>query len=92
VKKGFYPRHHRPLLGVPHADGAARARLRGVLRQGRLRIPGPWGKSVSRNITSHKEKGSAPGATTRSSARSPRACARTARRSSRRWATRSTPT
>ncbi len=51
-------RHHRPLHGVPHADDARRqARLRQSLGKGGQEFPGPWGVSVSRNITSHKTKG-----------------------------------
>ena len=92
-EEGLLSRDHRALHRVPHADGAARARFRELLRQGRLRIPGPWGKSVSRNITSHKEKGIGAW----SDAEIKRAitegrAARTARRSSRRWATASTRT
>jgi mono/diheme cytochrome c family protein len=53
---------------------------------------GPWGISVSRNITPTRRPGSVTGPTSRSSARSPRASAPTVRRSHRRWVTTTTPT
>ena len=54
---GLLPRHHRPLHGVPYADGVAGRDLRRSLGKGGFEFTGPWGVSVSRNITSHKEKG-----------------------------------
>jgi len=58
VKQGALPRHYRALHGVPHADGAARARVcQQVGRAGGSEFPGPWGVSVSRNITSSKTNG-----------------------------------
>ena len=42
-EEGLLSRHHRALHGVPHADGAARARVRELLRQGRVRVQGPMG-------------------------------------------------
>ena len=57
VKKGFYLATIGHCFECHTPMGAEGPRLRGFLWQGRVRIPGPWGKSVSRNITSHKEKG-----------------------------------
>ena len=48
--------------------------------KGGRKFLGPWGESQSRNITSHPYPASANGATTRSSAPSPRASAATAAR------------
>ena len=56
-EEGLLSRDHRPLHGVPHADGHARARIRRRARQGGFEFPGPWGVSMSRNITSSKTKG-----------------------------------
>ncbi|MGY3594806.1 mono/diheme cytochrome c family protein [Bradyrhizobium sp. USDA 4341] len=56
------------------------------------KFTGPWGVSVSRNISSSKtNKALAVGLTTRSNARSLRASARTAASSIRRWASITTP-
>ena len=52
------PRHHRPLPGVPHADGARRELdFDNALGKGGREFPGPWGMSMSRNITSSKTAG-----------------------------------
>ena len=42
---------------MPYADGQGPRRFREFAGQGRPRLPGPWGVSVSRNITSSKTKG-----------------------------------
>jgi hypothetical protein len=42
---------------MPYANGAARPRIRYQLGAGGFEFPGPWGVSVSRNITSSKIKG-----------------------------------
>jgi hypothetical protein len=42
---------------MPHADGTEGPRVRESYGKGGFEFPGPWGVSVSRNITSHKEKG-----------------------------------
>ena len=57
VKHGFYLVDHRPLHGVPHADGAGRQHPWDRIGTGGREFPGPWGVSVSRNITSSKTKG-----------------------------------
>ncbi len=45
VKQGALPRHYRSLHGVPHAEGAARARVcQQVGRAGGSEFPGPWGR------------------------------------------------
>ena len=73
VKKGFY------LLTIGHCMechtpmGQRGRDFENSYGKGGFEFPGPWGKSVSRNIISHKEKGSALGAMRRSSARSPMA-------------------
>lgn len=56
VKKGFY------LATFGHCMECHTPRAKGQTDFGRLgaggeEFPGPWGKSVSRNITSHREKG-----------------------------------
>ena len=56
-EEGLLSRHHRALHGVPHADGAEGRDFEASYGKGGFEFPGPWGKSVSRNITSHKEKG-----------------------------------
>ena len=87
------PRHHRPLHGVPHAVRAAgRRRLRELARQGRPRIPRAVGRvEVAQHHLAARPPASATGPTPRSRPRSPRASARTARRSRGRWATSTTP-
>ena len=57
VEDGLLSRDHRALHGVPHADRHARPRLHPRLGEGGFEFPGPWGVSVSRNITSSKTKG-----------------------------------
>ncbi len=58
VKRGHLSRHYRPLHGMPHADGEGRAPIfRTRLAPAAGEFPGPWGVSVSRNITSSKTKG-----------------------------------
>ena len=80
---------HRPLHGVPHA---ARERQHRTLAMRSARAArSSTGRGACRcRATSPRigRRASAPGATPRSSAPSPRACARTAARSSRRWAIR----
>ena len=57
VKKGFY------LVTIGHCMECHTPMVRGEfdyrndLGKGGRDFPGPWGKSVSRNITSHREKG-----------------------------------
>jgi mono/diheme cytochrome c family protein len=57
VKKGFY------LVTIGHCMechtpmGPKGRDFEGSYGKGGFEFPGPWGKSVSRNITSHKEKG-----------------------------------
>ena len=57
VKKGFYLATigHCMECHTPMGRRAATSRM--SYGKGGFEFPGPWGKSVSRNITSHKEKG-----------------------------------
>ena len=58
VKRGFYLATIGALHGVPHAVARPAApRFRQALGKGGREFPGPWGVSVSRNITSHKTEG-----------------------------------
>ena len=57
VKKGFYLATIGHCFECHTPMGPKGRDFREFLRQGRVRFPGPWGVSVSRNITSHKEKG-----------------------------------
>jgi mono/diheme cytochrome c family protein len=91
VKRGFYlvTIGHCMECHTPVVNG--RRDLTGSLGKGGFKFLGPWGESVSRNITSHKVNGIAPGAMPKSSAPSRRACVRTAAGSSPRWATSGMP-
>ena len=57
AKKGFYlaTLGHCMECHTPFVNGPVD--FKGSLGKGGREFPGPWGKSVSRNITSHKEKG-----------------------------------
>ena len=44
AEEGLLPRHHRPLPGVPHADGSTRARLRDQARHRRFRVSRALGR------------------------------------------------
>ena len=57
AQEGLLSRHHRALHGMPHADGPRGREFATKLGAGGFEFPGPWGVSVSRNITSSKEKG-----------------------------------
>ena len=84
-------RHHRPLHGMPYADGTARPRFATKLGNGGFEFPGPWGKSVSRNITSSKTKGIGAWTDAEIKRAITTGVARTAASSSRRWASTTTP-
>ena len=57
VKRGFYLVDHRALHGVPFAARPEGAAISPRSGGGGFEFKGPWGVSVSRNITSSKTKG-----------------------------------
>ena len=75
-------RDHRPLHGVPHADGERASRFRAIARQPAA-ASSPGRGAIRSRATSRRARprASATGPTPRSSARSPRASTRTARSS-----------
>ena len=87
------PRHHRPLHGVPHAVRGRRrpriSRIRSARAAGNS--PGPGACRSRATSLRTRPPASATGPTPRSRPRSPRASARTARRSRARWATSTMP-
>ena len=93
VKQRLLSRHHRPLHGMPHAVGAAGGpRFRQFARQGRPRIPRALGRvDVAQHHLAQDRRHRRLDRRRDQDARSPRASARTARRSRRRWATSTTP-
>ena len=56
-QEGFLSHDHRALHGMPYADGERRTPVGHTPGAGGFEFPGPWGVSVSRNITSSKTKG-----------------------------------
>ena len=70
---------HRPLPGMPHALVAGQARVRQRSARAAANFPGPWGMSLSRNITLEQDRRYRRLDRRRDQdARSPRASARTA--------------
>jgi hypothetical protein len=57
VKKGFYLATISPCMECHTPFGQRGRDFQNRLGAGGAEFPGPWGKSVSRNITSSKEKG-----------------------------------
>lgn len=57
VKKGFYLATIAHCMECHTPMGPRGREFSSKLGTGGFEFPGPWGKSVSRNITSHKEKG-----------------------------------
>jgi len=85
VKRGFYlatighcMECHTP-MDKGHRD------FKNALGTGGEKFEGPWASPCRATSRRTRRSASARGATTRSSAPSPRACARTARRCARRW-------
>ena len=76
-EEGLLSRDHRPLHGVPHADGrrAGATSRRPTARAG-SNSPGRGASRCRATSPRTRKKASARGATTRSSARSPRACSK----------------